>query len=245
MMSFSETVFIGLFCFGGGYVLGHLTRNLRTWKLFLLMLMGAYLYVVVSHDLSQVQIAAVLAGMVSHHAGRFFSALSWAGNLGDMIFAFRYRSAFEDIKRRERELNEREQRLREEERRRAYAEQERGQRARAGWQKEARGFRGKADDKAGSGSQKQDAPRGTSSAGSNEKRQQEQEERNAGSHRPPPQNGVRDRHLQVLGLEPGREYTQVEIKKAYRRAAMEAHPDTGGSDEAFIAVQQAFEWLRA
>lgn len=238
-MSFSETIFICLFCFGGGYVLGHLTRNLRSWKLFLLMIMGAYLYVM-SHELSQVQIVAVLAGMVSHHAGRLFSALAWAGSLGDMIFAFRYRSAFEDIKRRERELNEREDRLREEERRRAYADQERGERA--GWQKEAGGFRSKA--KAEGKSDRKEAPRGKAPSGESGRRQHEQKERKTERHSPPPQNGVRERHLQVLGLEAGREYTQAEIKKAYRKAAMKTHPDTGGSDEAFIVVQRAYEFLR-
>lgn len=85
--------------------------------------------------------------MLSNHVGTFFSVLAWAGNLGDVLFAFRYRSAYEDIRRREGELEERERRLREAELRQAYQQQEQGQRARVGWQQEAKGFRQKPEDK--------------------------------------------------------------------------------------------------
>lgn len=35
------------------------------------------------------------------------------------------------------------------------------------------------------------------------------------------------------------------LKKAYRRAVLRTHPDRGGTEEAFHAVQQAYELLRA
>jgi hypothetical protein len=41
-----------------------------------------------------------------------------------------------------------------------------------------------------------------------------------------------------LGLETTA--TADEVKRAYRRRALETHPDRGGSDEAFRAVQRAF-----
>ena len=44
---------------------------------------------------------------------------------------------------------------------------------------------------------------------------------------------------QTLGLEPGA--TLAEIKQAYRARALQTHPDRGGSDEAFRAVQSAYE----
>ena len=45
----------------------------------------------------------------------------------------------------------------------------------------------------------------------------------------------------VLGIEPGASST--EIRAAYKRRALATHPDQGGSDEAFCAVQRAYEKL--
>ena len=64
------------------------------------------------------------------------------------------------------------------------------------------------------------------------------------TQRPPAQNTTRDKHLQTLGLQPGRDYTAGEIKKAYRKAVMKAHPDAGGTQAAFVAVVNSWEWLR-
>ena len=44
---------------------------------------------------------------------------------------------------------------------------------------------------------------------------------------------------QTLGLGP--HATLSEIKRAYRSRALEAHPDRGGSDEAFRALHRAYE----
>jgi curved DNA-binding protein CbpA len=52
-----------------------------------------------------------------------------------------------------------------------------------------------------------------------------------------------DRHLEVLGLKPGRTYSPDEIKKAFRKASMKAHSDKGGSDEAMRAVLAARDAL--
>jgi hypothetical protein len=45
----------------------------------------------------------------------------------------------------------------------------------------------------------------------------------------------------VLGVEPGA--SLQEIRAAYRRRALETHPDQGGDAEAFRAVQAAYERL--
>jgi molecular chaperone DnaJ len=47
----------------------------------------------------------------------------------------------------------------------------------------------------------------------------------------------------VLGLAPGA--ALVELKRAYRKRALETHPDQGGDAEAFQAVQRAYEKLTA
>ncbi|MFT3924115.1 MAG: J domain-containing protein [Myxococcales bacterium] len=46
-----------------------------------------------------------------------------------------------------------------------------------------------------------------------------------------------------LGLEPGA--SQLEIKRAYRRRALETHPDRGGDADSFAKVQRAYERLSA
>lgn len=51
-------------------------------------------------------------------------------------------------------------------------------------------------------------------------------------------------HRRTLGLAPEQTPTLEALQQAYRRALKGAHPDTGGSAEAFRAVRQAFEALR-
>jgi hypothetical protein len=52
-----------------------------------------------------------------------------------------------------------------------------------------------------------------------------------------------DDHYEVLGVT--RSAGVEDIRRAYRRAAKTAHPDQGGSNEAFLRVQRAAEFLLA
>jgi hypothetical protein len=45
----------------------------------------------------------------------------------------------------------------------------------------------------------------------------------------------------VLGLSPVAQLTEKEIKKAYRLKARETHPDAGGSHQAFVKVNLAYQ----
>jgi hypothetical protein len=229
--------FLGLLLilFFVGRIFGKLTKNIRLWKILVLGYFALFLYAPV-RDAGPILGGIFIAGMLSNHISTFFSVLSWAGNLGDVLFAFRYRSAYEDIRRREQELEERERRLREAELRQAYQQQEQGQRARAGWQQEAKGFRQKPEERA------QGRSSGNERSGSSQR--QEKKQRSKTSYTPPPQSDVRARHLETLGLKPGRDYSPDEIKKAYRRKVMKVHPDAGGSQVEFVAVQSAYEWLK-
>ena len=49
----------------------------------------------------------------------------------------------------------------------------------------------------------------------------------------------------TLGLNLSEPLTEATLQQAYRRALQRAHPDTGGSLEAFHAVQEAYQGLRA
>jgi DnaJ-class molecular chaperone len=48
-------------------------------------------------------------------------------------------------------------------------------------------------------------------------------------------------HFEILGVT--RDAGVEEIRRAYRQAAKTAHPDQGGSNEAFLRVQRAAEFL--
>lgn len=50
-----------------------------------------------------------------------------------------------------------------------------------------------------------------------------------------------DKHFQVLGLK--RSASQEDIKDAFRKKALETHPDKGGDEEEFKIVREAYECL--
>jgi DnaJ-class molecular chaperone len=51
------------------------------------------------------------------------------------------------------------------------------------------------------------------------------------------------KYLQILGLDPRKQYTPQEIKEAWRKKCLEVHPDMGGTDEAFREVTHAYNYL--
>lgn len=50
-------------------------------------------------------------------------------------------------------------------------------------------------------------------------------------------------HRQLLGLAPGAEVDSAVLQAAYKQASVRAHPDHGGSTEAFQRVKEAAEAL--
>lgn len=65
---------------------------------------------------------------------------------------------------------------------------------------------------------------------------------------PAPLEGTQARERgfrKTLGLNLWEPLTEATLQQAYRRALQRAHPDTGGSLEAFHAVQEAYQGLRA
>jgi ribosome-binding protein aMBF1 (putative translation factor) len=55
------------------------------------------------------------------------------------------------------------------------------------------------------------------------------------------QAAAKQEAYEILGVEPGA--SQEDIEAAYRERAKEAHPDTGGSKQEFLEVQEAYETL--
>ena len=221
-----------LILFFAGKFFGKLTKRLNIWKILLLAYFGLFLYGPV-RDAGPILGGIFLLGMASNHTRLIFSIFGWAQNIGDVIYAFRYRKAFEDLWRREQE----QENSADEERRRAYAEYDRQSQQQRAWQDEVREHRQKSGaDPAGRGAGQKEKPRAKRKARNGSQRKR--------TGQPPAQNTTRDKHLLTLGLKPGREYTAVEIKKAYRKAVMKAHPDAGGSQAKFIAVVNAWEWFK-
>lgn len=63
---------------------------------------------------------------------------------------------------------------------------------------------------------------------------------------PPPPPAAKPRPevlLRLLGMEPHAPYTRDSLQRAWRKVAMTAHPDRGGSQQAFVAARSAYEAL--
>ena len=222
-----------------GKFVGKLTIRPNIWKFLLLCYLGLFLFPNL-RNAGPIIGGIFLLGFFSAHIRSIPSILSWAGGIGDFFFALRYRRAFEDIRLREQEL--------EEELRRARAQARSGQQgeseAQRQWRREQEAERARKTEEAER--QKQKASAG--SKAQEKARQgdgQKRNERTAGtSRRPPPPDDLRAKHLRTLGLDPHKSWNPDEVKAAYRRAAKRSHPDAGGSTVDFIAVQNAWEWLR-
>jgi DnaJ domain len=206
--------------FGLGLLFGKLTRRISFVKGILALILGVYLYDLLAHARYPF-VGAFVLGFLFKHSYLYLSIFRWARSLGDVVFAVRYRRAFEDIRKREAELEELERQLRQKAREQSKNQQSDEQRK---WREQARA--------------RQQQGAGSSSGGGGSERQSRQERPSGASESSP-----RGQYLKVMGLDPSKNYSKDELKKAYRRRAKETHPDTGGSDAAFRKVSVAYEWL--
>lgn len=159
---------------------------------------------------------------------------------GDFFFALRYRQAFEDIRRREQEL--------EEELRRARAQSRQGQQgeseAQRQWRREQEQQRARKAEEAARQKQEKSAGSKTQENARQGDGQQRNERTTGTAYTQPPPDELRAKHLRTLGLDPREVYGFDELKSAYRKALKRTHPDAGGSAVEFIAVQNAWEWFK-
>lgn len=200
--------------FGMGYLFGKLTRNMGLIKGFFALVFGFYFYVMLKDAYGAI-ILAFLLGVVANHINFLVETVLWAQDIQDIWFAHRYRKAFEDIKRQEREFEEQQARARREayEQQRAQGESQKQQK----WREQAReessnSSQKKASASSGGGAQKEKHPH--------------------------------DAYYRTMGLDPDRTYTKADLKRAYHRQAKKAHPDAGGSEAKFVAVQNAYNWFQ-
>jgi len=161
-------------------------------------------------------VAAFVAGMIANHGRLILRAYYWAYDLKDVLFALKNRRAFDDIRKREEEL---EKRVRQFKREQAAFEKER--------EKKPRDQRK---------SKHQEKPKQSKS----KTKTKPKSEPKPSSYK----DELRAKHLRVLGLNPEQNYSSDQIRKAYRTMAKKTHPDVGGSEAGFIEVTNAYEWLK-
>ena len=74
-----------------------------------------------------------------------------------------------------------------------------------------------------------------------QQRQQKRKKQTSHQHQSTRQTFVHQTYLQLLGLT--FPFTRQELKRAYRKRALETHPDSGGTAEAFRNVNTAYQTL--
>ncbi len=227
-----STLMFLLVVFALGWLYGKLTLRIGFIKGFFALVFGlvVYAFLAVSNWLI---ILIFVAGVLVNHGPFVYGILLWAQSLGDIVYAMRYQQAFEDIRQKEDDLEEELRQRRDE----AYRQREADSEAQKRWKDETQQARG--------GKKRQERTAGSSgpkSTGADQKRGSQRQKHEAPKRPTPPGKGLRAQYLGVLGLEPSRDYSPEDIKKAYRRKAKETHPDGGGTAATFIEVQNAYEW---
>lgn len=222
-----------------GKLVGKLTIRPNVWKLLLLCYLGLFLFPNLRSSGPIIGCVFVL-GFFSAHIRSIPSILSWAGGIGDFFFALRYRRAFEDIRRRERELEEELRRARTNARNHQQGESE----AQRQWRREQKQQRARNAEEAARQKQEKMSAGSKTQEKARQGDGQKWNERTSGSgSTTSPPDDLRAKHLRTLGLDPHKNWNPDEVKAAYRSAAKRTHPDAGGSSVDFIAVQNAWGWF--
>lgn len=200
--------------FAAGYYFAATTKRLGPLKIILVLFL-AYVLSIVLDGLLGVYTLAVVVGFLSNQGVFLTRVLFWAESFGEIIFVMRHSGAYEDIRREENDQGN----------------------AGAG-AKETRPPPKQPRPKPNSGNNANSA-----SSSNNGPRSQTRTE---SDWKPGPGRSQADidRCLRILELEAGKQYTQKEIKKAYRRLAMIHHPDLPtGDHDAFVKLGMASDYL--
>ena len=235
-LTLETLIFLG-FIFMLGWLFGKLTRRIGIIKGILLGIFGSAVLAFLSVA-PGVFVITFLAGVLTNHGPILARVIFWAQDLADFFYALKYRRAYEDIRAEEAKVEEELRNARAEAYKRAHAFGDSSSQER--WRKSSTSDGDKASQ--GEGFASSDEEKATNdekseaSAASFESAEQTKT-------RSPSQDPVRRRHLEVLGLDASGEYTQDEIKKAYRKRAKETHPDAGGDAQEFIDVRAAWKAL--
>lgn len=233
-MDFSVFVFLAVSMVTFGYIAGN-SPNFNFWKTAMLSIF--LIPFVVQFNLGKPHLITMLVAFIFGYILPYAHILEGLRDaLSDFINAIRYKDAYEEIKRKEEEVEELRRQYEEAQKRSNRGQHQEEQQRR---QEQSRQYRK---------SQEQQQEKADSSHQKQEKQQSNQSHQNSSSG----STSTRNRYLMILGLEPDKQYSYKEIKKAYRRQANRYHPDKhqGKPDseikemtKKFQEVQGAFEWL--
>jgi len=237
-ISYSAFIFLSVIMVAIGYTVGN-AKNFNFWKFVLIALITlpmisqfnsgeTYLFVM---------IGGFVVGFLLPHA---YVLRGFSGSISDFINAIRYHDAYEDIKRKEEEV---------EELRRKYEQAQREKNQSKFNDEQAKR---REDSKRYRDQQKQEQQTEDSSQNqqqdepfSDKSNQSKQTSSNI-------QESIKQDYLNLLGLKPKKNYSHQEIKKAYRRMANKVHPDkhphASESEkqrmaEKFKEINEAYKWL--
>ena len=233
-MDFSIFIFLSVLMVAIGYIASN-SRDLNFWKIALLGLILIPVFEQFSFSkphLITIVIAFIVGYLLPH--ARALEGISQA--ISDAINAIRYKDAYEDIKRKEAEVEELrrqyEQAKREANREKQEQEQNRRQRESSNYQKSQQKKKHQSSGQQRSSKQKQEKSHTSQQSGRRESEKQ--------------------RYLRILGLDPNGNYSSQEIKNAFRKQVSKYHPDKhhgkGESvwkemNERFKEIKDAYEWL--
>jgi DNA mismatch repair ATPase MutL len=248
MLDISTFIFLSVILVGFGYAAGN-AQSFNIWKLLLL---GLFIVPFISaFNLSKPHLFTMLGAFLFGYFLPYVHVLQFIGDgLSNLINAIRYRSAYDDIRRKEEEV-ERLRRKYEEAQREANKAKQDYERERRRQQSEQyrQNQKQQKNNQSSSGSKKQERQ---SSSGTGKQRQRQNSYSHTHQNSTPPGESTKNKFLRILGLDPDGDYSYADIKKAYRRQASKYHPDKhSGKSESFIKemnerfkeIKEAYEWL--
>ncbi len=228
----SVFIFISVMALALGYAVSN-TQSFNFWKLLFFVLF--LLPVILIFGMGKYHAIVVLVFFAIGFLLPYADSLSFIGNgLSDFINAIRYRDAYEDIKRKEAEVEE--LRKKYEQARNSENEQERSQEYERRKQ-QSQDYRKQQEQQ-----KKQE----------NQSKKKEKSSKSSGSKQQNSTEYIKSRYLEILGLDPNKTYSQKEIKTAHRRQCMKYHPDRHQGkgekikkemEERTKVINKAYEWL--
>lgn len=226
--SFSILVFLSVILVAFGYAVGN-SKNFSIWKFALVLFFMIPFVVQFNYGKAHFAIMFIsfMVGILLPHANLlagFFETISNAIN------SIRYKDAYADIKRKEKEVEELRRKYEQDRRNQNYEE-----------------------------FQKERARRSKESQQHREREKTQKENRNHSKQKKSNQEdssneSIRKKYLKILGLDPNGSYSFRDYKAAYRKQASKYHPDKHvHREESFIKdttkifqkIMEAFEWLGA
>lgn len=235
-MDFSIFIFLSVLMVAIGYIASN-SRDFNFWKIALLglILIPVFEQFGFSKPHLITIVIAFIVGYLLPHA-RALEGISQA--ISDAINAVRYKDIYDDLKKKEAEVEELrrqyEQAKREANREKQEQERNRRQRESSNYQKSQQKKKQQSSGQQRSSKQKQD------------KSYTGQQSASGGSEK--------QRYLKILGLDPNGKYSSQEIKKAWRKQTSKYHPDRHfrkgekaweEMNERLKEINHAYAWLGA